>query len=61
MPAAIAAPDFTAATEALPEPCLQAVGLGKRYQQASVFAGVDLTVRAGEFVAIVGESGVGKS
>lgn len=45
----------------LPPVCLEASGLGKRYQQASVFAGVDLTVRSGEFVAIVGESGVGKS
>ena len=46
---------------ALPPACLEAIGLGKRYQQASVFAGVDLAVRPGEFVAIVGESGVGKS
>ena len=42
-------------------PCLEATGLGKRYQQTMVFSGVDLQVRAGEFVAIVGESGVGKS
>lgn len=66
MPAATtAAPDSTAATQARPDvqpqPCLQASGLGKRYQQTPVFAGVDLQVRAGEFVAIVGESGVGKS
>ncbi|MDD2727979.1 ABC transporter ATP-binding protein [Malikia sp.] len=55
MPAAIAP------NPALSPACLEASGLGKRYQQASVFAGVDLTVRPGEFVAIVGESGVGKS
>jgi putative ABC transport system ATP-binding protein len=35
--------------------------LGKRYGNTPVFSGVDLTVAAGEFVAIVGESGVGKS
>ncbi|MFT4265980.1 MAG: ABC transporter ATP-binding protein [Xenophilus sp.] len=36
-------------------------GLGKRYGEADVFRGVDLAVAPGEFVAIVGESGVGKS
>ncbi len=35
--------------------------LGKRYGQAVVFEHVTLTVARGEFVAIVGESGVGKS
>ena len=35
--------------------------LHKRYGNAPVFTGVDLTVGDGEFVAIVGESGVGKS
>ena len=54
-------PAATALNPALPPACLEARGLGKRYQQASVFAEVDLTVRPGEFVAIVGESGVGKS
>jgi putative ABC transport system ATP-binding protein len=35
--------------------------LGKRYGDTPVFSHVSLTVHAGEFVAIVGESGVGKS
>jgi putative ABC transport system ATP-binding protein len=35
--------------------------LTKRYGDTAVFANVSLTVQAGEFVAIVGESGVGKS
>ena len=35
--------------------------LSKRYNDSSVFANVSLNVAKGEFVAIVGESGVGKS
>lgn len=35
--------------------------LGKRYGDTPVFSNVSLTVAPGEFVAIVGESGVGKS
>ena len=35
--------------------------LGKHYGEATVFAGVDFAVQSGEFVAIVGDSGVGKS
>jgi putative ABC transport system ATP-binding protein len=40
---------------------LRVAGLGKHYGDAAVFANVSLEVAAGEFVAIVGESGVGKS
>jgi putative ABC transport system ATP-binding protein len=42
-------------------PTLSVRGLAKRYGEAPVFANVSLDVAAGEFVAIVGESGVGKS
>jgi putative ABC transport system ATP-binding protein len=40
---------------------VQVQGLAKHYGNAPVFRAVDLEVRRGEFVAIVGESGVGKS
>ena len=40
---------------------LEIGSLAKRYGDAPVFANVDLAVAAGEFVAILGESGVGKS
>ena len=45
----------------LPTPLLDVQGLAKRYGDAPVFSGIDLAVAPGEFVAILGESGVGKS
>jgi putative ABC transport system ATP-binding protein len=44
-----------------PDPLLQVQGLTKRYAEAAVFSGVSCQIQAGEFVAIVGDSGVGKS
>jgi putative ABC transport system ATP-binding protein len=40
---------------------LEIASLAKRYGDAPVFEGIDLIVGEGEFVAILGESGVGKS
>jgi len=45
----------------LADPVLDIAGLAKRYGASTVFEGVDLALGAGEFVAVVGESGVGKS
>jgi len=42
-------------------PTLSVRGLAKRYGDTQVFTNVSLDVAPGEFVAIVGESGVGKS
>ena len=42
-------------------PLLDVQGLTKRYGDNAVFSDVDLQVARGEFVAILGESGVGKS
>lgn len=40
---------------------LQARGLAKRYDDSPVFSGIELSLKAGELVALLGESGCGKS
>lgn len=42
-------------------PMLQTRGIGKRYGGVEVLTGIDLSVRAGEVLALVGPSGCGKS
>jgi putative ABC transport system ATP-binding protein len=42
-------------------PLLEVEGLAKRYGEVPVFERVDLVLEPGEFVAVIGESGVGKS
>lgn len=44
-----------------PAPLLQVESLAKRYGETPVYSDVTLHVARGEFVAILGESGVGKS
>ena len=46
---------------ATPPALLTVSGLGKRYGQAVVFSDVSLEMARGELVALLGESGVGKS
>ncbi len=42
-------------------PLLEVSALAKRYGETTVFSQVDLRLAPGEFIAILGESGVGKS
>ena len=61
-PAAAHAAQGTGSPSARPTPAgLRVEQLGKHYGDAPVFAQVSFTVAPGEFVAIVGDSGVGKS
>jgi putative ABC transport system ATP-binding protein len=43
------------------DPILRLQSLAKRYGDTPVFEGVDLELRPGRFIALLGESGVGKS
>jgi putative ABC transport system ATP-binding protein len=45
----------------MPDPLLSVRGLAKRFGDTPVFQGVSFTLAPGEFVALLGESGVGKS
>ncbi|TMJ12090.1 MAG: amino acid ABC transporter ATP-binding protein, partial [Bacillati bacterium ANGP1] len=42
-------------------PILQAAGVHKRFGTLEVLRGIDLTVRRGEVVALIGASGSGKT
>jgi phosphonate transport system ATP-binding protein len=44
-----------------PAVCIQVSGLAKRFGARSIFADLDLTIRRGEAVAIIGANGTGKS
>ena len=48
-------------TDAEANALMQLRGLTKRYGESVVFGNVDMDVHPGEFIAVVGESGVGKS
>ena len=48
-------------TDAEASALMQLRGLTKRYGESVVFGNVDMDVHPGEFIAVVGESGVGKS
>lgn len=46
---------------AMPEPAIQVEAVKKHYGALEVLKGVDLTIPEGQFSAIIGKSGSGKS
>ena len=42
-------------------PPIEIIGLGKKFGQLEVLRGIDMQVRAGEVVCVIGPSGSGKS
>ena len=60
-PSSAAAPDARQQPSAEWEPRLSACGVGVRYGETVALDGVDLVVRDGESVAVMGPSGSGKS
>lgn len=62
MPQAMALAGGSTKVAAMPEPVLAVAGLGKSVPGGrQLFSGLELAVQPGEIIAIMGESGIGKS